>query len=78
MNLFDILYATATVALLVGAWYAMWIIFLSKVPVLAHLKAVMLGEKALPPRGKKHGVVFRAPTGPDSDSAADAAGLGRN
>jgi hypothetical protein len=55
----EVVWAAALLVLLAASWAAMWQVFLRHVPVLANLKAVLLGEKQLPPRSKKHAVVFR-------------------
>jgi hypothetical protein len=54
----------AVLLLIVAVWLAMWHVFLKHVPVLANLKAVLLGERTLPPRGKTRRTTFRDPNAP--------------
>jgi hypothetical protein len=56
-------------ALIVALWRVMWSVFFRHVPLLAHIKAMAVGDKqeARIPRGKPRGVVFAktaATTGP--------------
>jgi hypothetical protein len=53
-------------------WIAVWHLFFKHIPVLANLKAVLLGERRLPPRAKKHAVVFKAPQSAQKSSAPAA------
>ena len=55
------LWTAAVLVTLCATWVAMWQLFLRHIPVLANLKAVILGEKQLPPRAKRREVVFRGP-----------------
>mmetsp|Transcript_46254 Transcript_46254/g.142670 ORF Transcript_46254/g.142670 Transcript_46254/m.142670 type:complete len:83 (+) Transcript_46254:62-310(+) len=56
------LHAIAVLLLIVAVWLAMWHVFLKHVPILANLKAVLLGERTLPPRGKTRRTTFRDPS----------------
>jgi hypothetical protein len=64
-----------TLATLVAMWLAMWHLFLKHVPVLAHLKGVLVGDGKPPantPAPRRTKIVFRGANGP-----AGQAGRGR-
>ena len=68
-----LVHTALVVVLVVAAWLAMWQLFLRHIPVLVAIKEVVLGQRRLPPRGRKRTVVFRHGADGQQSSASAAA-----